>query len=59
MRSYKAQLLGVEVEVLEFDEGVETVERASRASGAPPDAIVRRFSSRPAENTWSCWREAT
>jgi prolyl-tRNA editing enzyme YbaK/EbsC (Cys-tRNA(Pro) deacylase) len=41
MRSYRAQLLGVEVEVLEFDEGVETVERASRASGAPPDAIVK------------------
>ncbi len=41
MRSYKAQMLGVDVEVLEFDEGVETVERAARASGVPPDSIVK------------------
>lgn len=41
MRTYKSQMLGVDVEVLEFDEGVETVERAAKASGAPPDSIVK------------------
>ncbi len=41
MRSYRAQLLGVDVEILEFDEGVETVERAAKASGAPPDSIIK------------------
>lgn len=41
VRSRRAVMLGVEVEVLEFDEGVETVEKAARASGVPPSAIVK------------------
>lgn len=32
---------GIEVEVLEFDDTVDSVEKASRLSGAPPHAIVK------------------
>ncbi|MEL9991643.1 MAG: YbaK/EbsC family protein [Thermoproteus sp.] len=41
MKSYRDKLAGVDVEILEFEEGVETVEKAARASGAPPDSIVK------------------
>lgn len=41
MKSYRDKLAGIDVEILEFEGGVETVERAARASGAPPDSIVK------------------
>ncbi len=41
MRSYKANVLGVDVEVLEFQSSVDTVEKASQLSGYEPSKIVK------------------
>lgn len=38
---WKDVVEGVEVEVLEFDDSVESVEKASLLSGEPPSAIVK------------------
>lgn len=41
MRIWKEVVDGVEVEVMEFDDTVETVEKASRLSGYPRTLIVK------------------
>lgn len=41
MKRSRVRVMGIDVELLEFDEGVETVERAARASGEPPEVIVK------------------
>jgi len=41
LRVYRTNILGVEVEVLEFEDSVDTVEEASRLSGEPPERIVK------------------
>ncbi|MGC8542765.1 MAG: aminoacyl-tRNA deacylase [Vulcanisaeta sp.] len=41
MKVRKEEIMGVPVEILEFDRGVETVESASRESGEPTSRIVK------------------
>lgn len=41
LRGYRANVLGVDVEVLEFQSSVDTVEKASQLSGYEPGKIVK------------------
>lgn len=41
VRVHRAVVEGIEVEVLEFDDTVETVEKASRVSGEPANRIAK------------------
>ena len=41
LRVWREVVDGVEVEVMEFDDTVESVEKASRLSGYPPQVIVK------------------
>jgi len=41
LKVYRTNILGVEVEVLEFEDNVDTVEEASRLSGEPPERIAK------------------
>ncbi|WP_238376161.1 YbaK/EbsC family protein [Vulcanisaeta sp. EB80] len=41
MRLRRDTVMGVPIEILEFEHGVETVERAARESGEPVSRIVK------------------
>lgn len=47
---WKEVINGVEVEVLEFSETVENVEKASKLSGEPPSRIVKTLLLKAGEN---------
>jgi len=52
MRTWREIVEHIEVEVLEFEGTVETVEKASRLSGHPPHMIIKTLLTRSDDNEY-------
>jgi prolyl-tRNA editing enzyme YbaK/EbsC (Cys-tRNA(Pro) deacylase) len=52
MKVWREVVEDVNVEVLEFDDTVETVEKASRLSGYPPQMIIKTLLTRSDDNEY-------